>query len=278
MMNAFTALIAGLLAGWLIEWILDWILWRRRQAELKSQLDRAYIKLGSADAASHALEHQLETLKIEHAALQSKYNSLAARIADTQPRTAVKKLDEEETWTETAPVEEWVPETAVSETPSEPLPSAPETTEAPEASAEELAASPAPEAEPPTEAIQPEPTGTVTQAQPAQPTEPAPAVQAEPVEAAPAASATPIPAEASIPGLQDEPAPSDNLRAIKGIGPAIEYKLRQAGINTYKDLAESTPERVADAIGMTFLRLVNVDALIAQARQLAANQNGGGQA
>jgi predicted flap endonuclease-1-like 5' DNA nuclease len=71
---------------------------------------------------------------------------------------------------------------------------------------------------------------------------------------------------------------TDNLRAIKGIGPAIDYKLRQAGINTFKDLAESSPERVADAIGNTFLRLVNVDALIEQARMLAAEKDGGGQA
>lgn len=66
----------------------------------------------------------------------------------------------------------------------------------------------------------------------------------------------------------DEPA--DDLKAIRGIGPALERRLHRHGIRRYRQLAEMSPEELADiarklAIAPT---LAERDAWIAQARGL----------
>lgn len=60
----------------------------------------------------------------------------------------------------------------------------------------------------------------------------------------------------------------DNLKVIKGIGPAIEKKLNAAGIHTFKALAQLTNEELENILGTT-RRLVQEANLIAQAKQLA---------
>jgi len=54
--------------------------------------------------------------------------------------------------------------------------------------------------------------------------------------------------EATADDAADEPAPGDeSTDAIKGIGPTYSDRLAEAGIDTVADLADATPETVADA-------------------------------
>lgn len=60
----------------------------------------------------------------------------------------------------------------------------------------------------------------------------------------------------------------DDLKAIKGIGPAIEKKLNQAGIHTFADLGGLSAEDLENILGST-RRLVKESELIRQAKKLA---------
>jgi len=60
----------------------------------------------------------------------------------------------------------------------------------------------------------------------------------------------------------------DNLKVIKGIGPAIEKKLNNAGIHTFEALARLTNEELENILGST-KRLVQEGNLITQANKLA---------
>ena len=60
----------------------------------------------------------------------------------------------------------------------------------------------------------------------------------------------------------------DDLKMIKGIGPAIEKKLNQAGIYTFEALARLSTEELENILGTT-KRLVQEGNLITQAKQLA---------
>jgi large subunit ribosomal protein L21 len=60
----------------------------------------------------------------------------------------------------------------------------------------------------------------------------------------------------------------DDLKKIKGIGPAIEKKLNQAGIRTFAALAALSTEDLKGILGNT-RRLVKEGELIAQAKKLA---------
>jgi len=63
----------------------------------------------------------------------------------------------------------------------------------------------------------------------------------------------------------------DDLKMIKGIGPAIEKKLNQAGIHTFEALARLSTEELEDILGTT-KRLVQEGNLITQAKQLAGQK------
>jgi predicted flap endonuclease-1-like 5' DNA nuclease len=63
----------------------------------------------------------------------------------------------------------------------------------------------------------------------------------------------------------------DNLKMIKGIGPAIEKKLNNAGIQTFDALARLTTEELETILGNT-RRLVKEAELIAQAEKLAGQK------
>jgi predicted flap endonuclease-1-like 5' DNA nuclease len=67
----------------------------------------------------------------------------------------------------------------------------------------------------------------------------------------------------------------DDLQQLEGIGPKYNRLLRDAGVNTYADLAESEPERLAAIIGAPPWRNVDYDAWIAQARLAAAGDQAG---
>jgi predicted flap endonuclease-1-like 5' DNA nuclease len=76
-----------------------------------------------------------------------------------------------------------------------------------------------------------------------------------------------LPVEAPAPATAT--AQKDNLRAIKGIGPAIEKKLNDAGIQTYAALAGLTRKELENILGSQVKRLQDENDLIAQARKLA---------
>ncbi len=62
----------------------------------------------------------------------------------------------------------------------------------------------------------------------------------------------------------------DNLTAIRGIGIAGQNRLYAAGIKTYAQLAEASPEALRNIVGKLG-RGTKVEDCIAQARDLAGN-------
>jgi predicted flap endonuclease-1-like 5' DNA nuclease len=66
---------------------------------------------------------------------------------------------------------------------------------------------------------------------------------------------------------------NDNLKIIKGIGPAIEKKLNDAGIHTFDALAKLTVEELENILGNTKRLVQNEGNLIAQAEELAKQNN-----
>jgi large subunit ribosomal protein L21 len=63
----------------------------------------------------------------------------------------------------------------------------------------------------------------------------------------------------------------DDLKVIKGIGPALEKKLNDAGILTFAALARLAAEELEAILGNTS-RLVQEGNLIAQAEKLAGQK------
>lgn len=63
--------------------------------------------------------------------------------------------------------------------------------------------------------------------------------------------------------------PLDKLEAIHGIGPVYAGRLREAGIQTFADLATVSPDRVREIIGPTqYGQTVDAESWIAEALQL----------
>jgi predicted flap endonuclease-1-like 5' DNA nuclease len=61
----------------------------------------------------------------------------------------------------------------------------------------------------------------------------------------------------------------DNLTVIRGIGPAMQRHLNEAGIFTFAQLAKSTAEKVEQSLG-DVARLVSPEEWIEEAKELAA--------
>ena len=61
----------------------------------------------------------------------------------------------------------------------------------------------------------------------------------------------------------------DNLKVIRGIGPAIERKLNNAGIYTFAALAGLNKQDLETILGSQIKRLQDENDLIAQAKELA---------
>jgi large subunit ribosomal protein L21 len=72
------------------------------------------------------------------------------------------------------------------------------------------------------------------------------------------------------------PAPTtlekDNLKLIKGIGPAIEKKLNNAGIQTFAALAQLNRQDLENILGSQINRLQDENDLIKQAKKLSRQQ------
>ncbi len=65
----------------------------------------------------------------------------------------------------------------------------------------------------------------------------------------------------------------DDLKVIKGIGPAIEKKLNDAGIATFESLAGLTVEELENILGSTKRLVQDKGNLIAQAEKLAQQKD-----
>ena len=60
----------------------------------------------------------------------------------------------------------------------------------------------------------------------------------------------------------------DDLTDIKGIGRIYQWKLRDGGINTYQQLATTTPERIREILDVPAWRKLDPESWIEQARVL----------
>lgn len=92
-------------------------------------------------------------------------------------------------------------------------------------------------------------------------------------KSAPRSAPQAVPVEAPEPTAPAQAARSapekDDLKAIKGVGPAIEKKLNNAGIQTYAALAALSKKDLENILGSQVKRLQDENDLIAQARRLA---------
>jgi predicted flap endonuclease-1-like 5' DNA nuclease len=65
----------------------------------------------------------------------------------------------------------------------------------------------------------------------------------------------------------------DNLQAIRGIGPVIARRLNEAGVYTFEELAELTPDQLQEILGELIKRFFpGEDKMITQAKELAAQK------
>lgn len=64
-----------------------------------------------------------------------------------------------------------------------------------------------------------------------------------------ATSREPVP-----PSFRTEPPPKASVDTIEGIGPVFADRLSKAGLATVEDLAEASPDRVAEAAGVSAAR------------------------
>lgn len=63
---------------------------------------------------------------------------------------------------------------------------------------------------------------------------------------------------------------NDNFQAIKGIGPAFSKRLHDAGIHTFEQLSQLTPEQMEEILGPLFQRFfAKQNSILAHARELA---------
>lgn len=81
-------------------------------------------------------------------------------------------------------------------------------------------------------------------------------------------------ADSGLDALQDEfeayqQTHPDDLTVIKGIGPVYQWKLRDAGFNTYKQLAAADPDQLRRMLDIKNWQRVNIEAWIEQARDWA---------
>lgn len=64
----------------------------------------------------------------------------------------------------------------------------------------------------------------------------------------------------------------DDLTVIKGVGPVYQWKLRDAGVNTYSQLANSDPEQLRRMLDIKNWQRVNIESWIGQARDWAQRE------
>lgn len=68
------------------------------------------------------------------------------------------------------------------------------------------------------------------------------------------------------------PQKEDRLERVKGIGAVFAAKLKAAGIHSYTQLAEQSPQRIREIIQPEEWQRIDPEAWIAQAREMAEQQ------
>lgn len=93
-MTFWTGLILGLIIGWVVEWIIDWLFWRRRR-----ETDEAELRAGVQTSQSEAerLRGQLSTAEREAGDWRGKFNELVqdcqARVSGLEATNAELRAD-----------------------------------------------------------------------------------------------------------------------------------------------------------------------------------------
>lgn len=72
---------------------------------------------------------------------------------------------------------------------------------------------------------------------------------------------------------QDSGSAGDDLKQINGIGPIYERRLKEAGILTFSDLAQQTPDSLRDIAGLRSMQLSDPEQWIVEARDLSEGEN-----
>ena len=63
---------------------------------------------------------------------------------------------------------------------------------------------------------------------------------------------------------------NDNFQAIKGIGPAFSKRLHEAGIHTFEQLSQLTPQQMEEILGVLFKRFfAKENNILAHAKEFA---------
>ena len=86
-----------------------------------------------------------------------------------------------------------------------------------------------------------------------------------------------VAADARLDGLQDDfedyqKTHPDDLTVIKGIGPVYQWKLRDAGFNTYGQLASADSDQVRRMLDIKEWQRVDIESWIGQARDWAQRE------
>lgn len=82
-------------------------------------------------------------------------------------------------------------------------------------------------------------------------------------------SVQPVFASAPATEVVQSPSHRDDLKLIKGVGPAIEKKLNDAGITTFEQLSRLTSTDLGNILGLSKRITQNADNLLTQARKFA---------
>ena len=265
--NPWLALLLGVALGWLLMWLLDMLFFRRRHVEMSTHLADATAEAKAHNAEIESLRQQVQALRTD---LNMQKAAAAVAVAPARDMAVAAPVTGVESpglgLAGVAAVASLVNAGAA----------APRNDEVSLAAPEVVAAAPAlevtaPEAELRTVAVQaslPEVTAEAA----------LPAVDVEtPGIGLPAAAAL---AGAGVTALRaadvavEPPAVvavevPDDFSLIKGIGPKYALLLKQAGINTYAELAATDPEQLRTITNPPAWQRADYDAWRTQARDLA---------
>jgi predicted flap endonuclease-1-like 5' DNA nuclease len=92
------------------------------------------------------------------------------------------------------------------------------------------------------------------------------------MQAMPSPQPDPLPAPAPTPTrttVRRSASQKDDLKVIKGIGPAMEKKLNAAGVNTFEQFSRLTAQQLQNILGISKRVVQSTDNLLTQAKQLA---------
>ncbi len=80
--------------------------------------------------------------------------------------------------------------------------------------------------------------------------------------------------EAEAETAAEAPAGADDLKKISGVGPALEKKLHALGITSYQQIADFTPEQIAEVDEqLNFKGRIEREDWVSQAKKLAAGED-----